>query len=171
MDALMIVLRLLHIVLGVFWAGALFFLAWFLIPSVRDAGPDGAKVVQALQQRGFMNVLPVVALLTILSGVILMWRVSGGFQPEWSRSPLGMSLGIGAVVGVVAFVIGAGVMRPATMKANALSQTMAQLAEASARDARMAEIQSLRLRAAGAARWVAALLVITVVTMAVARYL
>ncbi len=171
MDALMITLRLLHVVLGVFWAGALFFLAWFLIPSVRDAGPDGAKVVQALQQRGFMNVLPIAALLTILSGVVLMWRVSAGFQPAWSRSPTGMSLGIGAVAAIVAFGIGVGVMRPATMKANALSQTLPQLTEASARDARMAEVQSLRLRAARAARQVASLLAIAVATMAVARYL
>src|SRR5574341_275399 len=93
MDALMVTMRLLHVVLGVFWAGALFFHAWFLIPSVRDAGPDGAKALQALQQRGFMNVLPIAALLTILSGVYLMWRVSAGFQPAWSRSPTGMSLG------------------------------------------------------------------------------
>lgn len=171
MDALMIVLRLVHVVLGVFWAGTLFFLAWFLIPSVRDAGPDGAKVVQALQQRRFMDILPVVAVLTILSGLILYWRVSGGFQPEWSRSPLGMSLGIGAVAAIIAFVIGAFVMRPATLKAGALTQTLAQLTDASARDARQAEIQRLRLRAARAARWVASLLVLAVVTMAVARYL
>ncbi|MBI2535838.1 MAG: hypothetical protein HYW06_02455 [Gemmatimonadetes bacterium] len=171
MDAFMIVLRLLHVALGVFWAGALFFLAWFLIPSVRDAGPDGAKVVQALQQRGFMNILPAAALLTILSGLILYWRVSGGFQPAWSRSPTGMSLGIGAVASIVGFGIGVGVMRPATLRANALSQTLGQLTEASARDARMAEIQGLRLRAARAARWVASLLLIAVITMAVARYL
>jgi len=62
-------------------------------------------------------------------------------------------------------------MRAATLKAGALSQTLAQLTEASAREARMAEIQALRLRAAKASRWVAVLLLIAVVTMAVARYL
>lgn len=171
MDALMIVLRLLHVVLGVFWAGALFFLAWFLIPSVRDAGPDGAKVVQALQQRGFMNIVPAAALLTILSGVGLMWRVSAGFQPAWSRSPTGMALGIGAVAAIIGFGIGAGVMRPATLKAGALTQTLAQLTDASARATRTAEIQALRMRSARAARWVALFLMIAVATMAVARYL
>jgi len=170
-DALMIVLRLLHVVLGVFWAGTLFFVAWLLIPSVGDAGPDGAKVMQALQRRGMLNIVPVAALLTILSGLVLYWRVSGGFQPAWSGSPTGMSLGIGAVSAIVAFVIGVFVMRAATLKAGALSQTLAQLTEASAREARMAEIQALRLRAAQAARWVAALLAIAVATMAVARYL
>lgn len=171
MDALMIALRLVHVLTGVFWAGALFFLAWFLIPSVRDAGPEGGKVVQALQQRGFMNVLPVVALLTILSGLYLYWRVSGGFQPAWQHSPVGMSLGLGAVASVIGFAIGVGVMRPATLKAGVLTQTLAQLTDPGARDARMAEIQALRMRSAKAAQGVAGLLVIAVATMAVARYL
>lgn len=171
MDPLMVTMRLLHVGLGVFWAGVLFFHAWFLIPSVRDAGPDGAKVVQALQRRGFMNILPIAALLTILSGGYLMWRVSAGFRPEWSRSPTGMTLGIGAVAAIVAFGIGVGVMRPATLRAGALSQTVAQLPDQSAREARMGEIMGLRTRAARAARWVAGLLVVTVGTMAVARYL
>ena len=171
MDALMIVLRLLHVVLGVFWAGALFFLAWFLIPSVRDAGPEGGKVVQALQRRGFMTIVPIAAIVTILSGVVLMWRVSVGFQPEWSRSPTGMALGIGAVAAIIGFGIGVGVMRPATMKAGALAETLSQLTDASARGARLAEVQALRMRSAKAARWVAGLLAIAVATMAVARYL
>jgi len=170
-DLLMIVMRLLHVGLGVFWAGALFFMAWFLIPSVRDAGPEGAKVVQALQRRGFMTILPIAAIVTILSGVVLMWRVSAGFQPAWSRSPTGMAVGIGAVAAIIGFGIGVAVMRPATMKAGALAETLGTLADAGARDARMAEIQALRMRAAKAAQWVAGLLAIAVVTMAVARYL
>ena len=171
MDALMIVMRLLHVVLGVFWAGALFFMAWFLIPSIRDAGPEGGKVVQALQQRGFMTIVPIAAIVTILSGVVLMWRVSAGFQPEWSRSPTGMALGIGAVAAIIGFGIGVGVMRPATMKAGALAVTLGTLTDPGARDARMAEVQALRFRSAKAARWVAGLLLIAVITMAVARYL
>ncbi len=41
MHAVMIALRLLHILLGVFWAGTLFFIVTFLEPSVRAAGPEG----------------------------------------------------------------------------------------------------------------------------------
>ena len=39
MHALQLVLRLVHIVFGVFWVGAAFFLAMFLEPSIRAAGP------------------------------------------------------------------------------------------------------------------------------------
>jgi hypothetical protein len=55
MSLLVITLRLLHIVLGAFWVGTLIFFALFLIPSVRDAGPDGAKVMAALQRRRFLD--------------------------------------------------------------------------------------------------------------------
>lgn len=167
----MVVLRVLHIGLGVFWAGALLFMTWFVAPSVLDAGPDGAKVVQALQRRGVMTILPIAAIITILSGLVLMWRVSVGFQPEWSRSPTGMALGIGAVAAIIGFGIGIGVMRPAQMKAAELAGTLGQITDAKAREARMAELQALRMRSAKASQWVAGLLAITVVTMAVARYL
>ena len=167
----MVVMRLLHVVLGVFWAGALFFMTFFLAPSVADAGPDGAKVVQAMLRRGVMTIMPIAAITTILSGLVLMWRVSAGFQPAWARSPTGMALGIGAVAAIIAFGIGIAVMRPAQMKAAALAATMGQLTNAKEREARMAELQALRLRSARASQWVAGLLALTVVTMAVARYL
>ena len=58
MDLLLLTARLLHVVLGVFWAGALIFTAVFLLPSIRDAGPDGAKVAAGLMRRRFLDVLP-----------------------------------------------------------------------------------------------------------------
>ena len=50
--ALLIVLRLLHIVLGVFWVGAVVFIAFLLFPSVRESGPAGGAVMQRLMGRG-----------------------------------------------------------------------------------------------------------------------
>jgi hypothetical protein len=78
---------------------------------------------------------------------------------------------VGAAAAIIAFVIGISVMRPSMMKAGALAQAVSQLTDAAARDARQAEIQRLRARAASAANWVAWLLVISVAAMAVARYL
>jgi hypothetical protein len=61
MDPLLIVLRVVHVVGGVFWGGAILFVVHFLEPAVRDAGPDGAKVMQALQKRRYLDVVPAVA--------------------------------------------------------------------------------------------------------------
>ncbi len=61
MNEFIILMRFVHVTLGVFWAGTIFFLVLFLTPSVRAVGPEGARVMQALQQRHFMNVMPFVA--------------------------------------------------------------------------------------------------------------
>lgn len=171
MHALMIALRLLHILSGVFWAGTLFFIVTFLEPSVRAAGPEGGRVMQRLQQRHYLDIMPVIAGLTILSGLALYWRVSVGFSVEWVTSPLGLSFTVGGLAAIVAFVVGVFVMRAAALRAGALGQSLEQLTQGPAREAQLAQVQALRRRAATSARWVAALLAIGVIGMAVARYL
>src|SRR5262245_3451070 len=97
MDIVMITLRLLHIVFGVFWAGAIFFFVSFLEPSIRESMPEGGKVTQALIRRGYLNALPGIAAVTILAGFALMWKVSGHFSPGWFSSGTGRALSLGAL--------------------------------------------------------------------------
>lgn len=170
MSGFMVVLRIVHILCGVFWAGSLIFMATFLEPSVRAAGPDGAKVMQQIQRRRLLDIMPVIALLTILSGLALLERLSGGFSPEWLRSGMGMSLSLGGLSALVAFVIGVFVMRRAALRAAAAGQAALQLPEGTEREARLAEVQALRRRAAIAGRWVAALLGVAVTGMALSGY-
>ena len=169
MDTFMIAMRLVHIVLGVFWAGTLFFFVTFLEPSLRAAGPNGAPVMQGLVKRGYLNILPAIAGLTILSGLVLYWRLSGGLTPGWVTSRYGMSLTVGGVASLIAFAIGVLVMRRAALRIGSLAATL-QSAEGAAREEIMAGIQSLQVRARVSARWVAALLAVAVAAMAVARY-
>jgi len=95
MDPLLIVLRVVHVVGGVFWGGAILFVVHFLEPAVRDAGPDGAKVMQALQKRRYLDVMPVVAALTVVSGYWLYWRVFGRWHPGPGASGAELWLGVG----------------------------------------------------------------------------
>jgi len=168
---MMVVLRFLHVVLGVYWAGALLFTALYLEPSARDAGPAGGQVMGRLVARGHMTVLPVVALITILTGVELMRRVSGGFDPAWMGSRLGVALSLGGLTAIVGFVIGVAIMRPTMLRVMALSEAAMQTPEGPARDQQLAVVQSLRRRGTLALRVVAVLLFVTVTTMAVARHL
>ncbi len=163
-------MRLLHIVLGVFWAGTLVFTAFFLLPSIRDAGPEGAKVAQGLMRRQFLNIMPIVALLTIVSGFWLYWRMSGGFQSEYMGSPMGMAFGTGGVLAVLAFLLGVTIVRPSMMKAARLTQE-AGAASPEDKPRLMGEAQTLRARAGKAGNVVALLLILTAAVMAVARYL
>lgn len=170
MNLLLLVMRLLHIGLGAFWVGTMIFVTAFLFPAVRDAGPDGAKVVAGLARRGFLVVMPVVAGLTILSGLWLYWRVSGGFQPAFMHSRMGITVGFGAAAAIAAYVIGVAVVRPAMTQATALGESAAR-ASAAERDAQLAAAQGLRVRAAAAGQVVAVLLVLAVAAMALARYI
>jgi len=156
--ALLITLRLLHILSGIFWVGAMTFSTVFLLPAFKDAGPDGAKVGAALVKRRFMVIMPVVALVTILSGIWLFARVSGGFQETFMQSHMAKALSFGAVCAIVAFLIGVIVVRPATVQAAALAQSDPQRA------------QVLRIRAEVVGRVVTALILLAAAAMAVARY-
>jgi hypothetical protein len=171
MKSSLIFLRLIHIVLGVAWAGTIFFFVTYLEPSVRAVGPDGGKVMLQLFSRRYLNVLPAVAGLTILSGLAMLWITSNGFDPVWMRSRMGIGLSIGAACALIAFGIGMAVMRRAAVRLWAIMRAMPQINDESERAARMAEAQSLRDRARTSARWVAALLLIAVGAMAVSRYL
>lgn len=169
MDLLLVFMRLLHILLGVFWAGTLIFSALFFIPAVRDAGPDGAKVVAGLMRRRFFEILPAVAGLTILSGFWLYWRASLGFQSAYMRSSTGMTYGIGAVAAIIALGLAVIVMRPAMLKAAALSQAAVSSPPVE-RDAQLAQAQALRLRGAQMGRIVALLIAVATAAMAIGRY-
>lgn len=170
MDVLLVVVRLAHVVFGAIWVGMVVFTAVFLTPAIQEAGPDGAKVMGALQRRGIMTVLPILAVGTLISGIWLYWRLSGGLQPAYVTSPGGLAFGLGGVASLVAYAIGIAVMRPAMLRAVALGQAAAG-APPEERQRLVAEIQRLRMRGAAAGRWVAGLLFATIAAMAVARYL
>ena len=169
MDFLFLVARVLHVTLGVFWAGALVFNAAFLFPAMRDAGPDGAKVAAGLMRRRFLNIIPVAALLTVVSGSYLYWVASAGFSAAYMGSPMGMTYGFGAIAALSALGLGLAVLRPSMLRAAALSQAAAG-APPVERDRALAEAQALRARAGAAGQVVAWLLGGTADAMALARY-
>jgi uncharacterized membrane protein len=167
---LQIILRLVHIGGGIFWVGATLFNALFLLPAFRDAGPSGQKVAEGIAKRRFMDIMPVVALLTLASGTWLYARASGNFSAGYMRAGPGLWFGIGGVIAVVAFAYGFIVVRPAMTRATTLSRIPAD-ATPEARDRAMGEAQMLRARAATGGNVVSLLLVASAVTMAIARYM
>jgi uncharacterized membrane protein len=169
MDPLLILLRVVHVVGGVFWAGAVLFVVHFLEPAVRDVGPDGARVMQALQKRRYLDVMPTVALLTVVSGFWLYWRAFGRFHPGPGASGAELWLGVGGFASLVAFVIGMAVVRPSSVRVGRLAAELAQ-APPERKEAVGAELARVRGRMRIAGRWTAALLGIAILCMAVGRY-
>jgi len=167
MDPLLTSLRLLHIVFGVFWTGAHFYNALFLAPAMRDAGPAGDAVTRGLLERRLLDVMPAAALVTIASGCWLYWVASVGLQRSYVLSRPGLVYGLGTVATLIAFGIALGFMRPATLRAMSLLATDGDSAE---KEGRNAVAQAIFARVERAEQGVAALLLVAVATMAVARY-
>jgi len=171
MSLELVTLRILHVLLGAFWAGTLIFNALFLAPAMAEAGPDGAKVMGGILRRRFMDVMPLVALVTIVTGLWLYWRISGGFDPAFSRSPLGMAYGVGGLLAIVAFGIGVGVLRPSMRMIMQLAPRAQQTENDAERESLMGQVTALRRRSTMAGRAVAVLLAVATALMGVARYL
>lgn len=171
MDAGVVAARLIHVAGGVFWAGTLVFASLYLQPSIRDAGPDGGRVLAAMLRRRFFDAMPIVAALTLLSGIWLYWRVSGGFAATYLKSGPGIVFGLGGALALVAFAVGLLVLRPATIAAVRLAQSLPQAAAGPDRDAAQRQLDALRRRMLLGGRAVAVLLGGSVVAMAVGRYI
>jgi uncharacterized membrane protein len=169
MDPLLIALRVAHIVGGVFWAGGMLFVTHFLEPAVRDAGPDGAKVMQALQKRRVTTVMPAVAVATLVSGFWLYYRTFGRVHPGPGASGPEMWLGIGGFLSLVAFVVGLALVRPSAARVGALGAELAQAAP-ERREVLASEVARLRRRMRLGGRIVVGLLTLTMIGMAVGRY-
>jgi uncharacterized membrane protein len=169
MYALAVTLRLIHIFTGVYWAGTMFFFVTFLDPSLRSLGPDGGKVMIRMFERGYMKVLPIVASLTVISGLWLLWILSGGFDSTYLSSPVGMALSTGGGFAILAWLIGIVFIRPAGARIWEIAKAMPQADEAR-RNALVAEMGQVRARTVAGGRLVFGLLVLSVALMAIARY-
>ena len=171
MDPLVIVLRLIHVVGGALWVGMATFVTYYLQPAVQEVGPDGGKVMAAIQRRGIMTLMPILAVLTLVSGLWLYMRAAGGQHGAYARSGPGMAFGLGGLAAILAWLTGMLVMRPAMLKAMTLAQSLGASASAEERQRIGAESQRLRARAAVAGKATTHLLFLAIAAMAVARYL
>ena len=169
---LMIVLRLVHILSGIFWLGAILVMTFFLMPAMRTSGADGMRFMgQVMQQRRLQTYVVVSMALTLLAGLAMFGVLSSG-GGAWARSRMGMVLSIGAVLAIVASAIGSIVARPAGLKLLAIAQRMQQTkgSGGTPSPADAAEMQALQDRIGGTQKLIAILLVLSAATMAVARY-
>jgi hypothetical protein len=166
----LLVLRLLHIGFGIFWAGAAIYLAFFIDPAVKALGTDGTKFMQQLVRT---NRFPVVmlfsALITVTAGVLLIWRLSGGLQTQWLSTRYGTVLTTGGALAIIAFIIGFTVSRPASMSIAKIGKAIAA-AGGPPFPAQIEELKMLGNRISVATRIIAVLLILAVVGMSVFRY-
>jgi hypothetical protein len=165
----LIVLRLIHIFGAIVWLGSGLFTLFFLQPAMTKAGPAAAGPIAAnLQQRRLFTILPIVALLTILSGIRLMMIVSAG-SPQWFESPMGRTYSISGALAILSFLAAVFISRPATVRMGKLSQS--PVPDGASKEARAVEIRTLQKRATRWTQVATGLLILSAAGMAVGRYM
>ena len=167
---LQIVLRFSHVFFGALWVGMMAFQIFFLMPALNEAGPDAGKVMGALARRRIPIILPIFALITLISGMWLFQRMSGGNMGALMASPMGKAFAVGGASALVAFLIGIVVMRPAMLRSMKLQESLATASPAD-RATITPELQQLRARGNVFGKVVMWMLLFTLTAMAVARYL
>lgn len=169
MQAELLVLRLIHILGGILWVGSGMYSYFFLIPAISQAGPAGGQVMANLQKRHLFTVLPIIALLTIFSGLRLMMIVSGGSMAAYVATAAGRGYAISGALAIAAFVVGLVISRPAGVRLAKLTQSA--VSDKNSRDLIQTEIKALQTRVAVSGQVAVGLLVLAAAGMAIARYL
>ncbi|MFN2589982.1 MAG: hypothetical protein ABR518_04355 [Actinomycetota bacterium] len=170
MDVYLIVLRILHILAGVFWVGSSLMLFFFVQPTAKALGPQGGPFMGHLtQQRKLPVAITVAGAVTVLAGLLLYWESSAGLDGDWITSGPGLSLTVGGLFALTAFVIGLLIVRPTVDRMGAVAGAV-QASGGPPSEAQAAELQRLqgKLRALGTTN--SALLILAVAAMAAARY-
>lgn len=171
MDWYLIILRLVHILAGVFWVGTSIFFSFFLEPSVKELGTTGQQFMGHLVEKKKMPiVISATAALTILAGILLYWRASAGFDLDWITSATGLGFTVGGVAAILAFAGGLVFIKPAVGRMGAIGQAIA-MSGGPPTDAQVSEMQKLGAKLALVGRVDLVLLIVAVVAMATARFL
>jgi hypothetical protein len=168
---MMIALRLIHILLGVFWAGAAFFAAMFILPSVRAAGPAaGPFMRQLMEVRKYPIYAMVFGLVTVASGLWMYFHNNSASNGEFARSHAGMAYGFGGLTAILTLIVGAVIMGPTSAKMAKLSAQLASQGGPPTPE-QQGLIKTFQDRLGLGVRLATILLCITVITMAIGRYL
>jgi len=170
MNFLVIVLRLLHIISGVFWVGAALMLTFFISPTVGATQEAGQGFMRHFMgNTKFSLVMWTSAIITVVAGAVLYWLDSDGFTSAWMHS--GPGIGFGAAAGFAFLGLIVGVFQ--NRNSNALAQLGGQI---QSQGKLPSPEQASRLQSLGKALAIggmlnAAFLILATVGMAIARYL
>ncbi len=162
-----LILRVLHIGFGAFWVGTDIFLTFLLLPRLRTLGSDIERRVIAAMMRFLPPVLMVSSIVTFVSGIFLTaimrgWTVDWVFTSGW-----GTSIAVGFIGNVIALIVGFGLLPPLMIRTDKLERSFEGRQPTAAETE---EFDRLRVRGTMLAKLNSVLLIIVILSMAVARF-
>jgi uncharacterized membrane protein len=169
----MIVFRIVHVLAGVFWAGAVYMLVVFVQPSVAAIAPAGAPfMAELLGKRRLVDVLIGLGSATVVGGLFLYWHDWHLYDSfgTWIGTRFGATLTVGAVAAILALVIGILGTRPNVVRLLAMGRNVAESGGPASPEV-AAEIGRTQDRLKVFARISFGLIVLAALAMALARYI
>ena len=167
----MLVFRIIHIASGILWVGSAVFFAAFVGPTAEALGPEGGRfVLHLIRRRKAVLFFLVVSTLTAVAGGFLYWRDSGRLDVDWMQTSFGTGLTIGAVAGLISWLIVMGVLAPTSYRIAGLGERIAAGGGPPSHE-QMTRLETLQSRLKRFSLVNVVFLAIAVLAMSTARYL
>ena len=166
-----LILRPLHVLVAATWIGSGIFMSYVLMPAINEAGPAGGQIMLGLNRKGLVAFFGAIAGVTVVTGLYLYWRFTGGFDPEVSRSHAGLAFGVGGVCGVLAAIIGGSIVGRSSSKLVEVMTRAMTMPDGAEKAALLKSAAELRARIASSGHAVVALQVIALILMALGHYI
>lgn len=166
MNELVIVLRLIHILGGVFWVGSSVILGLYIAPTAAATAESGQKFMAHLVTRARITIwITGAALLTVLAGAILYWIDSQGLTSAWQNSGPGVGFGLGGLFALVGLAFGTLVGKNTSLLGHMAAQIQGRPSPE-----QMTKIQAAQKQLAYASPISTTALIVALTCMATARY-
>jgi uncharacterized membrane protein len=162
-------LRALHVLAAAIWIGSATFLAVVVVPAIEASGPAGGRVMPRLTARLGAH-MGVFSMVSVLSGIYLLWRFTGGFDGGVLATHAGRAFSIGGAAGILALIVGVIIGRTSERLVEAAA-ALDKASDEAARQALVRQMADLRGRVATLLRIVIALQTTALVLMAVGHYI
>ena len=168
----LIVFRIIHIVGAIAWGGAIFLLVFFLQPTAKELGPAaGPFMRELLGKRQVVTAVLQIAGATILGGAFLYWHdwQQTGSLGDFLGTRFGLTLTIGSVSAIVAFLVGLLGTKPTIDRVLSLGGRIAAAGDPPPAELAQ-ELQRMQARARALAKTNLAFVALAALAMATARY-
>ena len=166
----LILLRFIHVVASVCWAGGSFIIFLFVEPTAKSLAPMGMQFVQHMADKRRFNMFMVInSTLTVLSGALLLWQDASGQWLAWVQTGPGLGFALGSLAGIVVYFVGMLGVSPRAMKLAKLGEEI-QKAGGPPTPAQAAELQKLDKEMSMFSKIDFWLVALSLALMATARY-